>query len=42
MAIDKLVEEYKGTHPKSGELHERAVEVFAAAGGQEIPLQPPP
>ena len=32
MAIDKLVEEYKGTHPKSGELHERAVEVFAADG----------
>jgi len=32
MAIDKLVEEYKRTHPKSGELHERAIQVFAADG----------
>ena len=32
MAVDKLVEEYKRTHPKSGELHERAVKVFAADG----------
>jgi len=32
MAVDKLVEEYKRTHPKSGELHERASKVFAADG----------
>ena len=32
MAIDKLLEEYKKTHPKSGELHERAMKVFAADG----------
>ena len=32
MAIDRLVEEYKRTHPKSGELHERAVKIFAANG----------
>lgn len=32
MVVDNLVEEYKRTHPKSGELHERAVKVFAADG----------
>jgi glutamate-1-semialdehyde 2,1-aminomutase len=32
MPVDKLVEEYKRTHPKSEKLHERAVEVFAADG----------
>jgi len=32
MAVDKLVEGYKRTHPKSVELHARAVKVFAADG----------
>lgn len=33
MAVDKLLEEYKKTHPKTVELHERrAVKLFAADG----------
>jgi len=32
MAVDRLVEEYKRIRPKSEELHERAVKVFAADG----------
>ena len=32
MAADKLAEEYKRSHPKSGRLHERAVKVFSGAG----------
>ncbi len=36
MALDKLVEEYKKSRPKSGEWHERAVKVFAADGATHI------
>ncbi len=32
MAVDKIVEEYIGTHPGSQRLHERAAKVFAANG----------
>ncbi|MAF86090.1 MAG: aspartate aminotransferase family protein [Dehalococcoidales bacterium] len=32
MAVDRLVDEYKITHPKSQELHDRAARIFAADG----------
>jgi len=32
MTVDKLIEEYKRAHPKSGELHERAAKFFPADG----------